>query len=73
MDFIDVVAGPEERTFVAYADGSEAPCPTPADSRERLGLVGILEEGPRGFKDGAPWAGEPTARDHVDVSSSSRP
>lgn len=56
LDFIDVVVGPEGRAHVAYADGCDAPCPTPADSRAEMGLVGIVEEGPMLFEDTAPWA-----------------
>ena len=56
LDFIDIQVGPDGRVYAAYADGCDAPCPTPADSRERMGLVAILEEGPRLFEDEAPWA-----------------
>ena len=56
LDFIDIAVGPDGRVYVAYADGCDGSCATPGDSRERLGLVGILEDGPRLFETAAPWA-----------------
>lgn len=54
-EFIDVAAGPDGRIYVAYDDGCDDPCPTPADSRASLGRVVIQQTGPRLFETHAPW------------------
>lgn len=56
LDFIDIAVGPDGRVYPTYSDGCDMTCPTPADSRSRLGPVGIQESGPRLFVDKAPWA-----------------
>ena len=56
LDFIDIAVGPDGRVYPTYTSGCEDACPTPADSRGRLGLVGVQAEGPRLFVDKAPWA-----------------
>lgn len=56
LDFIDIAVGPDGRVYPTYTDGCETTCPTPADSRLRLGHVGVQESGPRLFVDAAPWA-----------------
>lgn len=56
LDFIDIAVGPDGRVYPTYSDGCDAVCVTPADSRERLGLVGVQAEGPRLFVGKAPWA-----------------
>ena len=56
LDFIDIAVGPDGRVYPTYTDGCVDGCPTPADSRERLGLVGVQLEGPRLFESKAPWA-----------------
>lgn len=58
LDFIDIAVGPDGRVYPTYTSGCEADadCLTPADSRARVGLVGVQEAGPRLFVDKAPWA-----------------
>lgn len=56
LDFIDIAVGPDGRVYPTYSDGCDQECETPADSRARLGPVGIQVEGPRLFVDRAPWA-----------------
>lgn len=56
LDFIDIAVGPDGRVYPTFTDGCEAECATPADSRSRLGLVGVQVEGPRLFGGKAPWA-----------------
>lgn len=56
LDFIDIAVGPDGRVYPSYSDGCDVTCPTPADSRGTLGLVGIQIDGPRLFMDRAPWA-----------------
>lgn len=56
LDFIDIAVGPDGRVYTVYTDGCNQVCETPADSRARLAMVGILEDGPRLFADKAPWA-----------------
>ncbi len=51
LDFIDIVIDHDGRVHVAFADGctSEAcrgPAAKPADSRDRLGTVAVLQSGP---------------------------
>ncbi|MCA1812733.1 MAG: glycoside hydrolase [Halobacteriales archaeon] len=58
LDFIDIAVGPTGRVYTVYTDGCKQTCVTPADSRARLGLVGIEEQGPRLFADKAPWAAQ---------------
>ena len=50
-----------------YADGCDKVCETPSDSRARLGIVGVEEDGPKLFADGAPWtkAGGKSATDPI--------
>jgi hypothetical protein len=62
LDFIDIAVGPDGRVYAVYTDGCDETCPTPADSRSGLGIVGIQEQGPRLFVNGAPWAGGAGAR-----------
>lgn len=56
LDFIDIAVGPDGRVYPTYTSGCKGGCPTPADSRERVGLVGVQVTGPRLFEDKAPWA-----------------
>ncbi|MFA5862756.1 MAG: sialidase family protein [Candidatus Thermoplasmatota archaeon] len=56
LDFVDIAVGPDGRVYTVYADGCDKTCETPADSRARIGIVGIEEAGPRLFADKAPWA-----------------
>jgi hypothetical protein len=56
LDFIDIAVGPDGRVYPTYTSGCEDACPTPADSRSALGLVGVQVEGPRLFVEKAPWA-----------------
>ncbi|HUR69137.1 MAG TPA: sialidase family protein [Candidatus Thermoplasmatota archaeon] len=56
VDFIDIAVGPDGRVYPTFSDGCDATCPTPAESRSRLGPVGIEVDGPRLFVDKAPWA-----------------
>jgi hypothetical protein len=56
LDFVDVAVGPDGRVYAVYADGCNKTCETPADSRANLGIVAILDQGPRLFADKAPWA-----------------
>lgn len=57
LDFIDIAVGPDGRVYPTYSDGCmEDACPTPADSRDSWGFVGVQVEGPRLFVDRAPWA-----------------
>lgn len=51
LDFIDLQIGLDGRPYIAYADGCtsdgcRSPLGTPADSRDRAGMVAILETGP---------------------------
>ena len=56
LDFIDIAVGPDGRVYPTYTSGCSDACPTPADSREALGLVGVQVDGPRLWVDKAPWA-----------------
>lgn len=56
LDFIDIAVGPDGRVYPTYSSGCSDGCPTPADSRASLGLVGVQVEGPRLFVDKASWA-----------------
>ncbi|HEV8359242.1 MAG TPA: sialidase family protein [Candidatus Thermoplasmatota archaeon] len=63
LDFIDADVTPDGRLVITFADGCDRTCDTPADSRTRgMGPVAILEQGPRLFADGAPWATRGAAR-----------
>lgn len=57
LDFIDADVTPDGRVVVTYADSCGEQCETPAESRfGQGGPVAILEQGPRLFANGAPWA-----------------
>jgi hypothetical protein len=61
LDFIDIAVGPDGHVAVVYVDGCKDPCPTPADSRARQGLVALEDTGPSLFAGKAPWAKSATA------------
>lgn len=56
LDFIDVAVGPGGSVYPAYSDACQAPCPTPADSRDVELFVGVQQNGTLLYEDRAPWA-----------------